>query len=193
MKITTWNARGLNAPSKKRLLKRNLTLFDSDIILLQETKLNQEEGLKMKQKLGKWTSLFQQSQGASGGLGIIWNPRLINMEVLSLQVNWMGMRVTSTKTNLQLVLINIYGPTSIEDKLSVWNEISSLLNSKPQEIAILGGDFNAVTSLEEKSGGINQISKVMEGFKNWINKDALLDIKTINGIYTWNNRRKGEC
>ena len=74
MKITTWNARGLNAPSKKCLLKHNLTLFNSDILLLQETKLNKEEGLKINQKLGKWTSVFQQSQGALGGLGIIWNP-----------------------------------------------------------------------------------------------------------------------
>ena len=53
MKITTWNVRGLNAPSKKCLLKRNLTLFNSDILLLQETKLNKEEGLKINQKLGK--------------------------------------------------------------------------------------------------------------------------------------------
>ena len=73
MKITTWNARGLNAPSKKRLLKCNLTLFDSDISLLQETKLNKEEGLKLSQKLGKWKSKFNQSHGASGRLGIIQN------------------------------------------------------------------------------------------------------------------------
>ena len=54
MKLKTWNARGLNAPSNKRLLKLNLTLFDTDILLLQETKLNKEEGQKLGQKLGKW-------------------------------------------------------------------------------------------------------------------------------------------
>ena len=74
MKLTTWNARGLNAPSKKHLLKRNLTLFDIDILLLQETKLNKEERQKLGQKLGKWKIELQHSQGASGGLGIIWNP-----------------------------------------------------------------------------------------------------------------------
>ena len=47
--------------------------------------------------------------------------------------------------------------------------------------------------MEEKLGGINQTNKAMEGFKNWIQKDSLLDIKTKNGIYTWNNRRKGYC
>lgn len=44
MKITTWNVRGLNAPNKKRILKLNINSFESDIILLQETKLNKTEG-----------------------------------------------------------------------------------------------------------------------------------------------------
>lgn len=43
MMITTWNVRDLNAPSKKCLLKQNLALFESDIILIRETKLNREE------------------------------------------------------------------------------------------------------------------------------------------------------
>ena len=33
----------------------------------------------------------------------------------------------------------------------------------------------------------------MEGFKNLIQRDSLMNIKTKNGIYTWNNRRKGFC
>ena len=83
MKITTWNFRGLNAPRKKCLLKHNLTLFDSDIILIKETKLNKEEGIKLSQKLGIWKLEFKQSQGASGGLEIIWNTKKVNIEDIS--------------------------------------------------------------------------------------------------------------
>ena len=54
MKITTWNATGLNAPGRKRLLKHNLKAFESDIILIQETKLNREEDHKLEKKLGSW-------------------------------------------------------------------------------------------------------------------------------------------
>lgn len=52
MKITTWNVRGLNAPNKKRILKQNIIFFESDIILLQETKLNKLEGINLGKKLG---------------------------------------------------------------------------------------------------------------------------------------------
>ena len=153
MKITTWNARGLNTPSKKFLLKRNLTLFDSDITLLQETKLNKEEGIKLSQKVEKWKFEFQHSQGASRGLGLIWNPR---------------QRVVNIKLNLQIVIINAYGPSPTIDKLVVWSEINTFINSMPQEIVIIGGDFNVVLSKEEKQRGSNQVCKAMEDFKNWI-------------------------
>ena len=150
MKITTWNARGLNAPSKKCLLKRNLTLFDSDIILIQETKLNRDEGIKLSQKLGRWRSELQHLQGASGGLGIIWNPRQISIELISSQTNWMGARISSTKSYIKFVIINIYGPTPIADKLAVWEEISAFIKTLPQESIIIGGDFNVISSKEEK-------------------------------------------
>ena len=71
MKITIWNARGLNAPSKKRLLKHNLKSFDFDIVLIQETKLNMVEVAKIDRILGVWCSMFQESLGTSRGLGIL--------------------------------------------------------------------------------------------------------------------------
>ena len=52
MKKTTWNARGLNAPSKKRLVKQNLKSFDSDIVIIQETKLNNDGAIKLDKMLG---------------------------------------------------------------------------------------------------------------------------------------------
>ena len=93
---------------------------------------------------------------------------------------------------MQLVIINVYGPTQTIDKLAVWNEINTFINSMPQETFILG-DFNVVLRKEEKHGGNNPVFRAMEDFKNWIQKDSLIDITTKNGIYTWNNKRKGFC
>lgn len=52
MKVTTWNVRGLNTPNKQRLVKRYLKNFESEIIMLQETKLSKEESMKLSNKLG---------------------------------------------------------------------------------------------------------------------------------------------
>ena len=76
MRITRWNARGLNAPSKKGLIKQNLNKFNSDIILIQETKLSLAEGSKLARSLGIWQFVFLEARVASGGLGILWNPKI---------------------------------------------------------------------------------------------------------------------
>jgi len=56
---------------------------------------------------------------------------------------------------------------------------------------IVGGDFNMITSLNEKRGGLIRIDADMEAFGDMIAEQRLLDIQTTNGIYTWNNRRGG--
>ena len=78
----------------------------------------------------------------------------------------MGVREVSIKKSLQVILINVYGPTQTTEKLEVWNEISTFINSMPQETFILGGEFNVVLRKEEKCGGSNPIFRVMEDFKN---------------------------
>ena len=116
MKITTWNARGLNAPCKKRLVKLNLKSFDSDIILIQETKLNKDDAIKLDKMLGLWSSLFQEYVGASGGLGIFWNPRKVSLCCLYQCHNWISASIKSLKSDLQFILINVYGPINYGDK-----------------------------------------------------------------------------
>ena len=91
--------------------------------------------------MGKWKIELQHSQGASGGLGIIWNPRQINIELLSSQTNWMGARITSTKSNLQTIIVNVYGPSLPTDKLIVWKEISDFIHSMLLVNIIIGGRF----------------------------------------------------
>ena len=87
MKITTWNFRGLNVPNKKRILKQNINKFESDIILLQETKLNKSEGINLGKKLGNWSCSMHDSVGASGSLGFIWNHRKISLDILTSENN----------------------------------------------------------------------------------------------------------
>lgn len=44
----------------------------------------------------------------------------------------------------------------------------------------------------EKSGGLRRTDLDMEAFGDMISDERLVDIPTINGIHTWNNRRGGK-
>ena len=93
MRITTWNARGLNVPSKKRLIKQYLKNFNSEVILIQETKLNKLEGTKLNKMLGIWDSVFLEEIGVSSGLGIIWNSKKLDLQYLVNNSNWLCVSV----------------------------------------------------------------------------------------------------
>ena len=190
MKITSWNARGLNAPSKKRLIKQYLKSFNSDIILIQETKLNKLEGSKLSRMIGLWDSIFIEATGASGGLGIIWNSRKVAITYIRNNNNWLCACVQSLKSDTKFILINVYGPNNMIGKKAVWDELSTVITEFKDSPMILGGDFNTILSLDEKVGGTQHLFLSAIKFKLWIDKNSLLEIPLNNGIYTWNNRRK---
>lgn len=104
--------------------------------------------------LGVWRSTFQESSGASGGLGILWDLRKVSFKILNSSNNWISGKVQSLKSNLNFIIINVYGPVSNTDKKLVWEEIGQFLNSQNNEFFLLGGDFNTILDLNEKVGGI---------------------------------------
>ena len=73
MQIISWNCRGLGKPIKAEAVKDLLRMVPSEILLLQETKI-EEEGLlllsktKWKLNVGRVVSL----RGTSGGLATLW-------------------------------------------------------------------------------------------------------------------------
>lgn len=56
--------------------------------------------------------------------------------------------------DVSFILINIYGPTSTNDKLKFWDKLSQLIQMQSSHQVILGGDFNAILNQEEKFGRI---------------------------------------
>ena len=170
MRITSWNARGLNNPSKKRLIKQYLNKFSSNIIIIQETKLILDEGSKLARSLGIQQSTFIEARGASGGLGILWNPKKVVVLYLEHSYNWMCVNVQSLKSDLKFILVNIYGLVCQIGKKIVWDEVSSLFSKYKDNIIALGGDFNTIISLDEKRGGIQHLSRSSLDFKGWIDK-----------------------
>ena len=54
---------------------------------------------------------------------------------------------------------------------------------------ILGGDFNLITSLEEKTGGRCKLEEESETFRDTIEELRLVNIIAGEVCFTWNNNR----
>lgn len=186
MKILSWNVRGLNAPNKQRVIKRRLLLVSADLILLQETKLEDKLAVAFGNGI---SSLFQASlqtivasKGAFEGLMIIWKPSQIKVEGIASSRDWILAKITHLQSNTSFFIINIYGPMSPHKKRLTWSSLDGVLSTLSEEQVFIGGDFNAIRSA--RLGGSQQ------DFNNWIERNGLLEIDS-RDTFTWTNRRKG--
>lgn len=48
-----------------------------------------------------------------------------------------------------------------------------------------------ITTLEEKKGGLRRLDKDAEAFNTFRATSKLIDVPTVNGLYTWNNKQGG--
>ena len=75
LKILSWNTRGLGAREKRMLVKHTIRKSKPDIVMLQETKLENIHEWDVREFTGSdsWTWSFLPSIGASGGIIVLWN------------------------------------------------------------------------------------------------------------------------
>eukprot|EP00253_Pinus_taeda_P011292 PITA_11292 len=193
MIIISLNIRGLNSKGKQRYMKEKLKKEKPSIMILQETKVSvqQLEEIINKNKL-QYEVMGQDAIGSAGGIAILWNPNDIILE------GWTSMtriltgigRIVGTKE--KVVISGVYGPHTPGEKESFMQNMKVIRRIYLEPAWVIGGDFNLIRSLEEKKGGIRKADQYMEMFNDMIDELRLVDIQTINGICTWNNRRGGK-
>ena len=71
---------------------------------------------------------------------------------------------TGVRFHVSFALINVYGPTSTQDKLKTCDQLAMLIQSQNSHQVILGGDFNVILNQNEKVGGIFPPIKIHSGF-----------------------------
>jgi len=88
--------------------------------------------------------------------------------------------------------MNVYGPQSPFQKRNLLDTISWFHFLYPDSPLLIGGDFNLITSLQEKKGGRRTLTPKDLLFKDCIEGCGLIDPIPYEGFLTWNNRRGGD-
>jgi exonuclease III len=74
MKVISWNCRGLGSKTKEEAMRALIKTENPDILLIQETKLEENLFLQSSKRFWKKGGINATSaRGASGGLGTLWN------------------------------------------------------------------------------------------------------------------------
>jgi ribonuclease HI/exonuclease III len=192
MIITSWNCRGMGSKKKEEALKDILKSSEASILLLQETKMGQQEVLRTLSKVWKGCQgVAGNSRGASGGICTLWDSSRIDMISTHICMHWIHTKVHHKSTGCQVSIFNIYAPQILGEKIQCWDSLQTYLQQNQLTNIILGGDFNVTLAQDEKRGG----SIVRDPAREWVEDIAtawdLLDIKPTKGRYTWTNKRIG--
>ena len=79
---------------------------------------------------------------------------------------------------------NVYGPQKARNKGSFLETLINLRVGQPSVHSVLGGDFNLITSLEEKKGERRCLEEECNLFKDIIDDLGLVDITPGEGWFT---------
>jgi exonuclease III len=141
MKLTSWNCRGFRRKRKEEALKDIIRASKSDILLLQETKMDSQDLLKEATILWRISQgIVESARGASGRLGILWNTMTFDVINFEISMHWIHTKLLHKETGRLVSLFNIYVPHLLTEKRKCWETLKDyLLQNDLDNIIIAGG------------------------------------------------------
>eukprot|EP00253_Pinus_taeda_P035660 PITA_35660 len=178
-------------PSKTTALRDLLQNERPKILLIQETKQNQNEMQKIIDAQKNFSGASSNSRGAFGGITTMWNNQYWDCKSTIFNQNWLRTNLNSKEENCDLIIYNVYIPNHYREKEQCWKELKENIDNEQNPNIILAGDFNLILHTNEKRGGNFIHDPFRSQLEGIMSEHELVDIIPKNKKYTWNNRRIG--
>lgn len=117
MKLASWNYRGLGNASKAEAVMDLQKIEPSDILMLQETKIEGRALLDIsKSKWKKSAGKVVSSRGSSEGLATLWTEDSFLLNKSHETQHWIFTELTHCASKLTISLFNLYVPVTYSEK-----------------------------------------------------------------------------
>ncbi|XP_020252354.1 uncharacterized protein LOC109829726 [Asparagus officinalis] len=136
-----------------------------------------------------WTSNVQEAE--NGRIWILWNKDILKIQKVNSSNQCLTCSVQLNNDKFSCIMSVIHASNQKEDRKKLWQDLLSLKNNIYCPW-IVGGDFIAIMSAEEKLGGTSTTEADTEDLQNFISSSQLLHIKSIGCFYTWNNKQDAD-
>ena len=182
MNCILWNCRGANKPNFRRSIRYILKKFKTDILAVFETHAGGERAKRICQGLGFDQSFRVDAVGQSGGLWFLWKSEVGEVEIVDHADQFIHAKVTKEQVSLHLIVV--YTAPTVSRRSGLWTQLSEVMGRIVGPL-VVGGDFNTIVRLDERSGGNGQLSQDSLAFGDWINGQSLIDMGFRGNKYTW--------
>eukprot|EP00253_Pinus_taeda_P025362 PITA_25362 len=182
----------MGTKAKEEAMKSLIRLETLDILLIHETKLEDSAFLQVSKKIWqKDGAQATSARGASGGLGLLWNPNKFSLIFESLNTHYILLKLQHLESKEIICLVDVYAPNNAGEKKSCWDSIKDLADLENLENIIIFEDLNLTLLSSEKRGGSIVTDPARELVEDLMQDWDLIDIKPTTGKFTWSNKRVG--
>jgi exonuclease III len=117
MIVLSWNCRGLGSKSKEDAMKDLVRSSQPDLLLIQETKMEENSFLQSSLKFWKkGGGVAVSSRGASGGIDTLWDASKFDLVSTKSCTHWILTQLLHKASGTQVCLFNIYVPVLFSEK-----------------------------------------------------------------------------
>lgn len=186
MNCLLWNCRGANKPNFRRSIRYLLKKFATDVLALFETHASGGRAGQICQGIGFEHSFRVEAVGQSGGIWLLWRTSVGDVTIVDSSDQFICAQIGSGSESLTLVVV--YAALTVSRRSGLWERHSQVIQTIDGPLMI-GGDFNTIVRLDERTGRNGSLSPDSLAFGSWISNSSLIDIGFKGKQFTWKSGR----
>lgn len=185
-KIISWNIRGIGDVDKRIVTDSVLSKWNPDIVLLQETKL---EDMTEVIKKDIWSKsnvkfCFKPSVGTRG-ISIMCDGDKFELVDQLQGIFSLSCMFRCIANNFEFFVSSVYAPNDRKERRKLWRELGEVLGIWDIP-GCLGGDWNVISTLQDKNRQ-GSVTQAMRNFNKFMSDFNLVDLPLCGAKYTWSN------
>ncbi|KAM6550953.1 hypothetical protein CsatB_000761 [Cannabis sativa] len=182
MNAISWNCRGLGNPRAIQFLVDICVQKKPNFIFLCETLCNNDIVDRLKVRLGFENSFTVPAQGRKGGLAFLWKIST-DAHLLKFSAHHIDLEV-HVPGFVHWRLTRFYGEPNLSRRHTTWELLRELADASTLPWCILG-DFNNITTHDDKKGGRLYPESLVNGFNTALHDCELCELQLRGHKYTW--------
>lgn len=187
MIVLSWNCKGAVSKEFGRVFRDIVRVHKPDIVALQEPRCTGIRARNRIRSLGFNYSEVIYCNGFSGGIWLMWKDVNLKVLVLIRNPHFLHVKVEDGSGEVFFLTV-VYASPREGERAITWadlEEVSIHVNG----CWLMMGDFNKITSVEEKKGGAEVNHQRCNEFAQWINK-CNLHVELVGTRFTWRGLKR---
>ena len=185
LELLSWNVRGVNESTKRKVIKSVIRKQNVDLFCIQETKIQvMSDRVVRSSRSGRfldWKAL--NACGSAGGILICWDKRVLDLLEWEEGQFSLSCRFRTVENGVIWAFTGVYGPFTRIEMECLWEEVGTIRGIWEGSWC-LGGNFNITMAQSERSRQ-GRITSAMRRFVEVVDELGLVDLQLQGGAFTW--------